>query len=147
MHAGELRDTAGFAGGKLLVPEPGPGNGFEDSLTACLCRNVRIADDQAQGTALGNMVEGAFDRGYKLQVVLGWGSGVSASFVSRTSIVAEELLDELGHPDSDFHPRWVNDDAVDNRLQEMLSVGAAEGLPSRGGRCSARNNPCEKVAR
>src|ERR1017187_2719709 len=116
MHARELRNTAGFGGCKLLVPEPGPGNGFEDGLTACLCRNVRIADDQAQCAALGNMAEGAFDRGYKLQVVVGWGGSVSASFVGRRSIVAEELLDELGHPDSDFHPRWVNDDAVDNRL-------------------------------
>ena len=93
MHAGELRDTSGFAGGKLLVPEPGPGNGFEDGLAACLCRNVRIADDQAQGAALGNVAEGAFDRGYKLQVVLGWGGGISGSAVSRRRIVAEELLD------------------------------------------------------
>src|SRR5579859_2297635 len=101
MHASELRDTAGFACGKLLVPEPGPGNGFEDCLTACLCRNVRIADDQAQGAALGNVAEGAFDRGYKLQVVLGWGGGVSGSVVSRRSHVAQELLDELGHATSD----------------------------------------------
>ena len=60
------------------------------------------------------MAEGAFDRDYKLQVGLGWTGSVSASFVSRRSIVAEELLDELGHADSDFHPSWVNDDAVDN---------------------------------
>ena len=115
MHAGELRDTAGFAGGKLLVPEPGSGNGFENRLTARLRRNVRIADDQAQCAALGNMAEGAFDRGYKLQMVLG-GGGVSRSVVSRRGIVAEELLDELGYPDSDFHLHWMNDDAVDNRL-------------------------------
>jgi hypothetical protein len=48
-----MRDTAGFACGKLLVPEPGPDNGFEDGLTACLGRNARIADDQAQCAALG----------------------------------------------------------------------------------------------
>ena len=93
MHAGELRDTAGFAGGKLPVPEARAGNGFENRLTARLCRNVRIADDQAQRAALGNVAEGTFDRGYKLQVVLGWGGGVSGSAVSRRRIVAEELLD------------------------------------------------------
>jgi hypothetical protein len=63
MHAGELRDIAGFAGGKLLVPEPGPGNSFENRLTARLCRNVRIADDQAQCATLGNVAEGAFVKG------------------------------------------------------------------------------------
>src|ERR1039458_6743710 len=102
MHAGELQDTAGFAGSKLLVPESGACNGFEDGLTARLCRNVRIADDQAERAALGNVAEGAFDRGHKLQVGLGCGGSVSGSAVSRRSVVAEELLDELGHTDSDF---------------------------------------------
>ena len=92
MHGGELRDTAGFACGKLLIPKSGTGNGFEDGLTACLCRNVRIADDQAQGAALGNVAEGAFDRGYKLQVVLGWG-GVVSGAVASGGVVPEELLD------------------------------------------------------
>jgi hypothetical protein len=68
-----------------------------------------------------------------LQLRLGCTGGVSGSAVSHRSAVAEELLDELGHADSDFHPGWVNDDAVDDRSEEMLSVGAGEGLPSRCG--------------
>src|ERR1035437_3884437 len=97
MHAGELRDTGGFAGGELFVPEPSPGNGFEDGLTARLCRNVRIADDQAQGAALGNVAGGAFNRGYKLQASLGCDRGFSGLVVSRRSFAAEELLDQMGH--------------------------------------------------
>jgi len=42
MLAGELLDTVGFAGGKLLVPKPGAGDGFQNGLTARLCRDVRI---------------------------------------------------------------------------------------------------------
>ena len=53
----------------------------------------------------------------------------------------------MGHTDSYFHAGRVNDDAVDDRSEEMLSVGAGEGLPSRCGRGSAGDNPCEKVAR
>jgi hypothetical protein len=66
MHAGELPDADGFAGGKLLVPKSDAGDGFENGLAACVCRNVPIADDQAQCAALGNVSERAFDRGYKL---------------------------------------------------------------------------------
>ena len=36
----------------------------------------------------------------------------------------------MGHyTDSDFHPGWVNDDAVDDRAEELLSVGAGERMP------------------
>ena len=108
---------------------------------------VEITDDLSVRAALGNVAEGAFDRGHKLQVDLGCGGSVSGSAVSRRSGVAEELLDELGHTDSDFHPGWVNNDAVDGRSEEMLSVRGGEGLPSRCSRCSAGDNPCEEAAR
>ena len=73
-----MRDIRSFAGCDLLVPLACASDGFQNGLTARLCRDVRIADDQAQGAALANVAEGAFDRGYKLQQVgLGCAGGVS----------------------------------------------------------------------
>jgi hypothetical protein len=45
MHAGQLLDTARFAGGDLLVPETGAGDGFEDGLAAGIRGDVSVADD------------------------------------------------------------------------------------------------------
>ncbi len=58
----------GFAGGRLLVLEPGSGNGFEDGLMARICRNVRIAGDQAKGAAKVNVAERAVVRRVRMQL-------------------------------------------------------------------------------
>ena len=67
LAAGDFGEAGDFSLDDLFVPEAGAGDGFGDGLATGVGADLAVADDQAQGAALGDMTEGTVDRGTSRQ--------------------------------------------------------------------------------